>query len=276
MDFKHDIPNECAFHHTKGGEFCSPDEIIDGLHKFAKKNLSNREKGVGLLTALKNRYDCKSESCILTRYEVKEFLDPEKVDEVLRDYFKPEGPKFSRAWLSNDEIDAVLDQIAKKYEHRHFLHIPYQMRDFQKTGTELATMDWQKKYEQGYRTFGTVVNTDYSIGKGIHWFALFGDFDDNRQVFTIEYFNSSGENPLPEISEWMKNQKYKLQLPKPVKDVVVTNIVNQNDTHSCGPYSLYYILSRLDGVPMEWFRTNRIGDQNMLLFRQYLFRDKTN
>ena len=42
-------------------------------------------------------------------------------------------------------------------------------------------------------------------------------------------------------------------LNKKVEDVVVTKIVNQADNHSCGSYSLYYIISRLEGVPYSHF-----------------------
>jgi hypothetical protein len=81
------------------------------------------------------------------------------------------------------------------------------MIDFEITNSELATFDWRQLYKQGFRTFGSVINTDKSTGGGIHWFAVFGDFRD-ASAPTIEYFNSSGKMPMNEIIYWM-NKKIK-------------------------------------------------------------------
>jgi hypothetical protein len=272
MEFKDEIKNECAFHISKKDDVCSPEPVLNKLKLFAAQIAGKPQTPKMAIEVLKFRYDCKSESCILNKSDVKDAVGVENADHALKNYFKPSGPRLSFEWLSNFDIDKVLTQIQKKYEKKHFLHIPFQMRDFNKTGSELSQLDWQTAYNKGFRTFGTVVNTDYSSGNGIHWFALFGDFLDDSQTFTIEYFNSSGDLPLPEINIWMKKLKHLLKFDKEVVDVVVTRIENQSDGHSCGPYSLYYIISRLDGVPYTWFKKNSIGDEKMHLFRQYLFR----
>jgi hypothetical protein len=44
------------------------------------------------------------------------------------------------------------------------------------------------------------------------------------------------------------------------------------DNSSCGPYSLYYIISRLEGVSSDAFQKNRIPDHKMWEFRKILFR----
>ena len=62
-------------------------------------------------------------------------------------------------------------------------------------------------------------------------------------------------------------------LNKKVNDIIVTKIVNQVDNHSCGSYSLYYIISRLDGIPYKHFSNIKIGDETMHKFRkEHLFR----
>ncbi len=275
MEFKSELDSECAFHVQKTDGFCAPVQIVNKLKTFvASKEYSNAEnKHTSALDVLKAKYDCNSETCVLSQYDVKRYVNPDDIDKALKENFKPIGPARSTEWLSNFDIDDVLAQVERKYDDKNFLHIPFQMRDFEKTNSELARLDWQSKYNEGYRTFGTVINTDYSSGKGIHWFCLFGDFLDSSDKFTIEYFNSSGELPLPEISEWMKRTKYSLNFPKEVKDVIVTRIENQSNSHACGVYSLYYIISRLDGVPWEWFKKNKVGDERMKYCRQYLFRD---
>lgn len=256
--------SDCAHDKPQDKVFCSPEKVVGQLKTMAAEH----DEGA-LLEKLKKKYHCSDEVCVLKSAEV---LDAGSAESVIREYFKPTGPKKGSAWLSNFNIDSVLDQIEKKHPEKKFLHITYQMIDFAKTGTDLATLDWLAKYEQGYRTFGTIINTDTSHGKGIHWFALFGDFTDGADPFTVEYFNSSGELPMDEILVWMKKMT-QLKMAKPIKDIVATRIINQSDNHSCGPYSLYYIMSRLDGVPYAYFKNNKIGDQKMHKFRGYLFRE---
>lgn len=276
MEFKEDIDNSCGFHIKDNGPFCTPPQITNKLKDFV---LNFIEPGVQknertIFKVLKEKYNCNSAVCILNQNDVKKYITPGVVNKVIEENFKPAGPRDNFNWLSNNDIDEVLNQISKKYEDKKFKHIHFQMIDFEKTGGDLARLDWPAEYARGYRTFGTVINTDISTGGGIHWFAIFGDFLDENDVYTIEYFNSSGELPPDEIILWLKRVKHEWDFEKPIKDVVVTRIVNQRDGHSCGPYSLYYIISRLDGVPYSYFSNNKIGDKNMHLFRKYLFRDE--
>ena len=266
MDFKNDIDNDCGFHIEKKESFCAPDHVVDKLKENMGKSIS--------LDDLKSKYNCNTEVCVLKHDEVRKIIGDESVRQIITERFKPPGPRDNNKWLSNIEIDSVLSQIQKKYVHRCFLHIPFQMIDFEKTKSELATLNWPKKYEEGYRTFGTVFNTDTSRGPGKHWFAIYASFEDSNDEFTIEYFNSSGELPMDPVSNWMKRVKYEWQphFNTPVKDIVATRIVNQYDNWNCGSYSLYYKISRLDGTPYKYFRNNPIGDDNMQEFRKYLFR----
>lgn len=270
MDFKHDIGNDCAFNIEKKGEFCAPDEIVDKL----KQSLGGDIDEKTALTTLKTNLGCQTETCVLSNPKIQQIIGPDIASKVIHENFKPTGPRDNTNWLSNMDIDSVLAQVQKKYADKGFLHIDFQMIDFAKTGSTLLSLDWPAKYAEGYRTFGTVFNTDKSTGRGTHWFAIYASFEDSEPEHTLEYFNSSGEDPMDEIVQWMKSFKFKCQpkFEKNIKDVVVTHIVNQEDNHSCGAYSLYYIMSRLSGTPYKYFKNNAIGDENMLEFRKYLFR----
>jgi hypothetical protein len=272
MEFKDDIKKECGFHITKEKGFCAPDHIVD---KIKEAHSIYIEDETEVLDELKKKYNCKTEVCVLTHPTVKQQIGDSKIYDIISEYFKPSGPRDTNNWLSNTDIDDVLYQIQKKYaDTKSFLHIPFQMIDFEKTRSDLAMLDWPKKYEEGFRSFGTVLNTDYSTGRGKHWFAIYGSFEDTNNEFTIEYFNSSGELPMNQVSTWMKRVKNEWQshFNKPIKDIVVTRIVNQQDDWNCGPYSLYYIISRLSGTDYKYFKDNAIGDENMQEFRKYLFR----
>lgn len=269
MEFSKSV-SECAFHINS--DTCLEDKVINELTTFATNIKSIKGNPTTVIKKLKKEYNCTNESCLLTQTEIVNKLGNDVVEKQLRERFKPEGPYNSNEWFSNFNIDDVLSQIETKYRYKKFLHISFQMRDFEKSGGELSKIDLVQKYKEGIRCFGVVFNTDYSHGNGLHWFAIFGDL--NKEPFTIEYFNSSGEEPLPEISKWMKDTKNKFKLAgKDANDIVVTKIVNQRDNHSCGSYSLYYIISRLDGVDSTYFTNNKIGDELMHEFRKnYLFR----
>lgn len=279
MEFSKYIDNECGFHIEKKGEFCSPPDVVEKLEILLDAHggrlqepllQDNDEKQ--LKDRLKAKFNCETEACILEKPEVIEVIG--NTDLIINEMFKPTGPRDNNNWFSNDDIDSVLDQIQKKYTDKHFLHHHYQMIDFEKVQSSLATTDWPQKYQEGYRTFGAVFNTDVSTGRGKHWFAIYGCFEDSAPDFTIEYFNSSGELPMDEVTIWMKKVKHLWQssFDKKINDVVVTRIVNQKDNWNCGSYSLYYIISRLDGVPYQHFKHNLIGDERMQEFRKFLFR----
>jgi len=265
MDFKHDIDNDCAFHIEKQGEFCAPEHIVDKIVTIFKT--TDKEK---ILEETK----CETEVCVLNDPKILKHVGEESIMETIKNHYKPTGPRDNNDWFSNTDIDSVLQQIQKKYTDKKFLHINFQMIDFEKTQSDLATLDWPAKYKEGYRTFGAVFNTDTSRGRGQHWFTIYCSFLDSDDHHSIEYFNSSGELPMDQISKWMKRVKYEWQskIDKPIKEVVATRIVNQQDNWNCGSYSLYYIISRLDGTPYEYFKNNKIGDHNMQEFRKFLFR----
>lgn len=56
--------------------------------------------------------------------------------------------------------------------------------------------------------------------------------------------------------------------------LAVTGVCHQRSQTECGPYALYYIRSRLEGVPAEDFANPaaRVSDETMEAFRQHLFR----
>jgi hypothetical protein len=269
MDFTRDVDRECAPHVESS--VCSRKDVVHKLRGFIKKKFSKTLDDKETIEFLKEKSGCGTEACVLKSPLVEKILPRHLIHKTIADRFKPTGPRLTKEWLSNIDIDSVLRSYAKKY--KDFYHIPFQMRDFQDTGGELSLLDFCDNYKEGYRTFGTVVNTDLSTGRGIHWFAIFGDFREDNTCFTIEYFNSSGQLPVKEISAWMKYTKHiwNKSFNKPVKDVITSRIQHQNDNHSCGPYSLYYIISRLEGVPYLHFRNNKIKDELMLEFRKYLF-----
>jgi hypothetical protein len=273
----HKEPNECAFNLNKNGkDTCFEDYFIKELSHFAtnikKIFVKNIKDPFTTIKELKKVYNCDHDSCLLVQDDIINAIGHDKTQKQLQERFKPTGPYEGSDWFSNVDIDSVLKQISEKYKYKKFKHIPFQMRDFQLTNSELSKIDFVEEYNKGIRCFGVVFNTDKSSGSGQHWYSIFGDF--SKEPFTIEYFNSSGESPQDEIKSWMSKTKHKMEknLGKKVNDVVVSKIQHQRDNHSCGSYSIYYIVSRLEGISHMIFSQKRIPDEWMHKFRYSLFR----
>jgi hypothetical protein len=273
-----DVPNECSF--TSGRDHvpnavCSDAQLVKKMAAFIEERHEQRadpSRPAAVIQDMKELLNCQSESCIFRRRDFIEFAKINNVHEVLNKYFKPEGPATSTALLSNFNIDDVLKQFEKKFANRKFVHIPFQMRDFDKIQSELATTDFVELFRT-HNTFGCVLNTDYSHGKGIHWFCIFGERYPDGHI-ELEYFNSSGREPLAEVQNWLSEQKHRLarELKVPVQIKTSTGIRFQDDDHSCGVYSLCYIWLRLEQVPPSWFSEKTFNDRLMLRARRQLFR----
>jgi hypothetical protein len=266
---KSDIINECA-HNLDKTDNCMDDTTFNKLKVIIKKeNLVTKKDAIQSLQTI---FDCTSESCLFTKSVVIDILGDDGARKQLSSRFKPNGPLDKAKWLSDKDIDDTLRQFAKKCTNSNFKHIEYQMRDFEKTGSALSTIDFANEYKSGVRCFGVVLNDDFSTGGGTHWTALFGDF--RNKLFTLEHFNSSGNGPKNEVLVWMNATKMHIEktLDVSVKIVIVSDTKHQTDNSSCGPYSLYYIISRLDNIPINVFQGKRIPDSLMWEFRKVLFR----
>lgn len=224
-----------------------------------------------------------SEAEIWEHKEFKEFVGENKAMQVLRRIFKPAGPSDSTALLDNWNIDNTLhlwSLHAKVLFHKKFKHIPFQMIDFatiKQNDVSLADEHLWKTLQEGYDCFGVVLNTDISSGGGKHWFCIYGDFQHagtRDDPYTLEYFNSSGNPPVQEVSVWMEDEIHQLlrDYKKHCDIIRSANKRLQYSNTECGVWSLMYIKSRLQGHPPNWFYTVKADDQDMIDLRKHLFR----
>ncbi len=272
MQFK-ESASKCAFD-SSGREECL---CTHALRKISKAILppGAHVSDDNLLKVLKAKTGCATGKCMLKSPLVKKKLG-KQAEEIHKMHYKVEGPSDDSSWLTNSQIDNILDQAHLEFAKKKFYHIPYQMIDFDENpihGNEDADMKClclADKYNEGFRTFGVVINTDTSKGRGIHWFSVYADF--TQEPFTIEYYNSAGDSPKSSVHEWMERQAKSVttQLKKPTK-IIIHRIHHQSDGYNCGVYALYYILSRLSGVSPKWFQQNNISSSKMNAFRKYLY-----
>ena len=283
--------SECSIPKIMKGDVsvCSNDELVNKLKDMLTNipknvvNHSNLHSKEGVIEEAKKITKCDTELCAITHETFSE-ISPF----IKKDDFKPEGPDpMGNGWLSDKNIDTILSHIRKSFPDRHFYNIRFQMSDLdspnylEKLGhhnENLYEFDFKKKYEKGFRCFGVVINTDISTGGGIHWFALFIDLADLKNI-TIEYFNSAGTSPLPSINKTMKKIKYELHLyfhkkeaHTQIKEITSSRRQIQKDSNSCGVYSIYYIISRVANIPYTFFFQNIVNDNMMQEFKKILFR----
>lgn len=278
--------SECAL--DIPGNICSTEPTIQAMKKHLEdKNIdtSSIKSKEDVVETIKESLQCSTERCVLqnpkfVKNEIKGIIK-ESLERI-----KPYGPSNSNKLLNNDNIDDVLRKLTK--QHKGFYHMNFQMIDFagEKDGdswkvvkgetispTELGTIDMTKDViNKGYKTFGVVLNTDKRTNGGIHWFSLFCDF--RVSPCTIEYFNSSGNKPVRQIQEWLVKTEDSINKAGVCKATVVilSGLVHQRDSETeCGPYSLYYIWNRLNGIPAMKFQEQRIPDRLMLEFRKHCF-----
>lgn len=258
------MSSECA--HFIKKIICSSPQTIEKMIEFCKQEIgqtiTDHEQ---LLTAMKTLLNVETESGILSHPKFEKYIGRRQAETEKNNRLLPYGPKDNTGLLDNFNIDETLDQFAVLYPE--FLHINFQMIDFEKMNTELAKFHPGK---MGSKTkMGSVLNTDVSSGYGKHWFCIF--FDLNMR--TLEYFNSSGNPPHPLVHKWLvKTLKQLHDIGKPCKLIRAAPYQLQYDNHSCGVYCLAYMYYRLQGKKPNWFAESGINDRDMVEFRKVLFR----
>jgi hypothetical protein len=243
---------DCAPTISKNSEICSSQEMLKNLKDWLQIQSQNPKE---IIQVAKTKLSCPDETCVLETAQEKGALSEDDVSKVL----KVKGPWDSTKWLDNENIDCTLEQYAEKFSGFH--PIKFQMRDFAKYPTQLSTFNWQKP---GIKYVACALNTDLTGNPGEHWTALFVDYPSK----TVEYFDSAGNTPHQEFLELIVGIASKLDF----RDISVTTVKHQVENTECGVYTLYYILSRLHGIPYKKFMTKRVPDDMMVAFRKYLFR----
>lgn len=280
---------ECAFHIIAQEKIvdgvCSDDFTIDKIKEFLIKSTDVKQSEFKeadgqekeddkIIEVAKEALGCNSESCIIEKNEFRDFVGHANAQKI-RQRFKESGPANSNKWLNNSNIDNTIAQWKQMFPG--FLHVPFQMSDFDKENTELNEIDLAHEFaDNNYKCMGVVLNTDISSGSGIHWFCIFADARFKGRI-TIEVFDSAGNIPPSSVIRWVAKQRLALAnkfTGTKVEDLVVTRQNKlQYSSSECGVFSLWYLFCRLNNVPYSYFtKPGAATDEMMLQFRKYLFR----
>lgn len=216
-----------------------------------------------ILDDAKKKTKCDTEACVI----VSTFSGKDAYS-ILRKYIKPSGPRYVDESITNTHIDHILAQIC---DHHNVHHIEYQMMDFDTTKSELSCLDLVDVAKSKKSGVAVVLNTDVSTGVGKHWVCVYCDLTKPQK--TLEYFNSSGRLPPPEVQVCFDRSIDKLKgAGFDARSVVVSDIMHQIGGSQCGPYVIYYLWSRMNGTPYSAFNERRIPNETMQEFRKVIFR----
>lgn len=269
---------ECAIHIKDS--VCSRKKEVAEMRKFLKKqgaNVNIDGTNEEIVAATMNYLDVDTEAAIYQHPMFKRFVGKQLADGALRLNFKPKMPG---VLLDNYSIDDKLEEWSRHSQDvfgKKFYHVPFQMIDFAEKKTELTKIDIPTLKKEGYDCFAVVFNTDVSSGRGKHWFCVYGDLahaGTEADPLILEYFNSSGFPPAEQITRWMAEVAADALLKHGL--YIDTHQVSrkrlQYSRTECGMWSIFYIMSRLDGKPPDYFYKVSASDDAMLELRHHLFR----
>lgn len=281
MDKACDKISACALHID--GNTCLDKKIVKLLvNKFKLAEAS--------VDSLKKYLNVEKEIDILPHQLVVEVLGDDAI-KIHSEIYKPEGTLDFKP-LNNTEIDSVLDQW--KNLNGDYVNLHVNMIDFEKYGGtmsiplrdiidhrvrtgsspfESGEINLLSKNKSTPKCIACVVNSDTHGGGGKHWVCVFVDL--REDPWTLEFFNSSGNPPYDEIRLWWAKNEIDLKkyvrekgLNVDVERVRASDIVHQKSNTECGPYTLYYIYSRLTGIPHTYFKHNEIVDDVVTKFKK--------
>ena len=274
----------------RAGESCLPLDAIQRLARtwndahpgHAVKGNKTRKNGnsIGhhkttwkkLRKAMKNRYECDTEYCIVKKLPGLS----EKDRKEMLPYFRPERPKTwdskPKTWLDSYNIEDVMNQYEQADPSFKFIGpvpIDFDAKE-EATGRcivdELCKLNLSEMTSKGIKKIGVIFNLDKHNEPGSHWVCAFVDIA-NRKAY---YYDSYGYEPEAEIETFLKRMK-----DQGCGVVYWNDIRHQREGSECGMYCLYVIISLLNGKSFDELCKQVVPDKLMNLFREVLFAEET-
>ena len=231
-----------------------------------KINLNVGKKELWEQLMAKNFDNCSNnEYCWLKQNYMKINTEISKYKEN----FRPEKPKEwdndPNKWLNTYNILNVMNQYQDKYNKFKFIGVfPIDFRT--KIGNtcvspEMCSLNVKDLLKEKKTKLGFVFNLDKHWQSGSHWTSLYINLDINSKNYGAYYYDSVGNKPPPEVSDFIKivkQQLKKLNL-KTNKDFkfLHNNIEHQKGGSECGMFSMYFLDKCLKNINFNKFINNK-------------------
>jgi hypothetical protein len=209
-------------------------------------NLSSKDKWIELRKHMSRIPKCDQDKCWLQNIP----LNDREQNMLKAQLFVPPRPsewkKDPNSWLTNFDIEKVLNQYEEAHPQFHFIGpspIDYDTRPDKKdcVCNKLCNLSIKQQLANGKKKIGIVFNLDPHNKGGSHWVAMFIDLED-KFVF---YFNSTGQRIQPQINKFKNNI---LRQGKPLlgkMNYYTNKYEHQRSNTECGLYCLYFIITCL-------------------------------
>jgi len=261
------------------GTTCFTKEIVNRIKDFynsipGKKITVKKPKTI--IEYIKKYTKCNDEQCWIKSLPIH--LQHNIINYIYRPVYPKEWNNNKNEWLSNFDILAVIQQYEDTYPHFKFIGPTFIDFDTKLYNDKCVENDLCKFDINAYKNseknkIGIIFNLDKHNESGSHWVSLFIDLEHNF----IFYFNSTGEEPPPEIYELVErimNQSKKKGIQMKYK---YNSLEHQLENTECGMYSLFFIISMLTDTiggdanqplvtindKIDFFTKTRIPDKDM-------------
>lgn len=275
------LSSACNYNGGTGTKTCMSDEAAHIIEANAHK-IESIPKGTKAGKTIK-------ELDILLNPSIIELLGEDRVLEELKN-FKQIGPADTTNYFNNFVLDGI-NADGFSLSVKHYKGVKVHLMDFMEPNqtytNELVKMFDPNSSEsilddiknRNIQMVGCVLNTLLSRGditKVGHWVALFIDM--RSEPYTVEYFNSSGNNAPKQLYDWMEKTANTIQSTTNKKTFAlnVSNVVHQKSDTECGAYASYYIYKRLTGSSYKEFRKEPVPDKVVFEFRSKLMNSQDN
>lgn len=189
-------------------------------------------------------------------------------------------PGKERTWLTNRDIDHVMQQYASK----RFVFMGAMPVDFATVLSNGACVEkgmcnFKPKFKT--RSFGFVFNLDVHTGSGTHWTALFGSADHKDIKYGIFFFCSYGQPPPIQVKMLMDVLVKYLEEKHPESRRKISKGYNkkryQHKNTECGIFSCAFLIRCLENKKESYQEAlSTIGnDDTISLLRNVMFRFKS-
>lgn len=239
-----------------------------------------------ILSEIKTKMpQCKREDCFLD--VIKDPTIRKKLDKQL---FAPDHPaewnKDSDAWLSNFDINSVLNQYEESHPNFEFIEstpidFDHKISNDKCVRDDLCKFSLKDHIDKNKTKIAIVFNLGKHDESGSHWVSMFIDVD-----YSLIFYFDSASNPTPKEITTLKDRiiKQGLELDKPISFKYHTNgsFTHQKSNTECGMYSLYFIITMITHTDMhgrklnvkqllDLFKRVRIPDEEVFKFRKKYF-----
>ncbi len=254
------------------------------LIKMAQTYNEHFDDNIGEEIGIAETYDKEHESSYKI-YLLKEFQDRFGQDQqdwikqnfmkymedeyklLFNDYtFRPEGPTDKHKWLSQIDIDKVIQQYEILHPDYHYLgclpadHIKL-------NNYETKNLNFEKHENKGITKFSFVSNTDRHTERGQHWRMLYIDIVNGY----IYFIDSVGNDPINDDLEFInKVIKYLKDKQRPII-YKINKTEHQKGNSNCGVYGIYFTEQFLLGKSFEEITNTPIPDKIMDECRKIYF-----